>query len=514
LIKYRKGLGKATFCCFLDLRRAYDTVWREGLWEKLREIGVHGVFLSAITGLYREVRCCVQINGARSDWFQVEQGLRQGCVLSPLLFLIFINGMIRDLKDTRVGVSIRRRKLNNFCFADDAVLVAESRRDLQVLLNAAEKYANSWKLSFNVSKCKVMVFNRKAASPALLLDGKGLEEVKQYKYLGVWFDGRVSWKLHKTTVLDKARRRAYMMLGFGVCKALPIRTCLKLWEILVRPILEYAAEVWCDGIWEEAERLQREVGKVFLGLPVNTANEVVLGELGWWELRARRDKAKLKMLKRLSDRAKDDYCRFLTESKDSAWVQEVESLLADTGFSREVMRASDVESWRKMLTVKTHLAEQSDWRSRMKRKAKLRTYRIIKRDLELEPYLEMKDLKSRRTLSLLRSGSNFLRIESGRWTGQDIEERKCSWCDAVEDEAHFTLDCDLFVTPRESCLGSLVVPVFSGRTEKLAWFLGGFARTPRDKGQALAVMSEFFLCSRRIWGKYKDLEQDWLRAEG
>ena len=178
------------------------------------------------------------------------------------------------------------------------------------------------------------------------------------------------------------------------------------------------------------------------------------------------------------------------------------------------MRASDVESWRYMLTVKTHLAEQSYWRSRMKRKAKLRTYRIIKRDLELEPYLEMKDLKSRRTLSLLRSGSNFLRIESGRWTGQDIEERKCSWCDAVEDEAHFTLDCDLFVTPRESCLGSLVVPVFSGRTEKLAWFLGGFARTPRDKGQALAVMSEFFLCSRRIWGKYKDLEQDWLRAEG
>ena len=57
---------------------------------------------------------------------------------------------------------------------------------------------------------------------------------------------------------------------------------------------------------------------------MNTANEVVLGELGWWELRARRDKAKLKMLKRLSDRAKDDYCRFLTESKDSAWVQEVE----------------------------------------------------------------------------------------------------------------------------------------------------------------------------------------------
>jgi hypothetical protein len=146
-----------------------------------------------------------------------------------------------------------------------------------------------------------------------------------------------------------------------------------------------------------------------------------LGELGWRELRARRGKAKLKMLKRLSDRDMDDYHRFLTEAGDSAWVQEVESLLNGAGPSREVIRASDGESWRYRLTVTTHLAEQAAWRTRMKGKSKLRTCRVIKRDLELEPYLEMKVLKSRRSLSKLRSGSNFLRIESGRWIGRVLK---------------------------------------------------------------------------------------------
>ena len=81
---------------------------------------------------------------------------------------------------------------------------------------------------------------------------------------------------------------------------LPVKTCVTLWEVLVRPILEYAGEVWGEGLWEEAEKLQREVAKTILS-PTRTANEAVLGDLGWWELRARRDKARLKLFKRLAD---------------------------------------------------------------------------------------------------------------------------------------------------------------------------------------------------------------------
>ena len=83
----------------------------------------------------------------------------------------------------------------------------------------------------------------------------------------MWFDTKLDWKLHKETILAKAKRRAYTMVGFGACKILPVKASVNLWEVLVRPILEYAAEVWGGGVWEAAEKLQREVGKLILGGP-------------------------------------------------------------------------------------------------------------------------------------------------------------------------------------------------------------------------------------------------------
>ena len=91
------------------------------------------------------------------------------------------------------------------------------------------------------------------------------------------------------------------MMGFGIYKLLPANTCVWLWEVLVRPILEYASEVWGEDPWEEAEKLQREIGRLILGVPTQTPNEMVLGDLGWWELKARRNKARLKLLKKLSE---------------------------------------------------------------------------------------------------------------------------------------------------------------------------------------------------------------------
>ena len=79
----------------------------------------------------------------------------------------------------------------------------------------------------------------------------------------------------------------------------------------MRPTLEYAAEVWGEGPWEEAEKLQREMGKMILGAPARTTNEAVLGDLGWWELKARRDKARLKLFKTLMDCQEGEYTKTL-----------------------------------------------------------------------------------------------------------------------------------------------------------------------------------------------------------
>ena len=86
------------------------------------------------------------------------------------------------------------------------------------------------------------MFNRKGAQPTITLDSDNLEVVKEHKYLGVWLDEKLNWKTHKAYVLAKAKKRAYTILGFRVNKLLPVKTCVTLWEVLVRPILEYAEE--------------------------------------------------------------------------------------------------------------------------------------------------------------------------------------------------------------------------------------------------------------------------------
>ena len=133
-------------------------------------------------------------------------------MLSPLLFLIFINDLIRELNDSNLGVAIGNGKLSNLTFADDIVLMANNSRDLQKLVKIAENYARKWNFAFNTKKCKVLVFNRKGAQPTITLDSDNLEVVKEYKYLGVWLDEKLNWKTHKAYVLAKAKKRAYTIL--------------------------------------------------------------------------------------------------------------------------------------------------------------------------------------------------------------------------------------------------------------------------------------------------------------
>ena len=233
VIKKRKNKHRSTYCCFLDIRKAYDTVWREGLWKKLEAIGVHEKLMKVIVNTYTNVKSRVIVNDKLSDWFDIGIGLRQGCVLSPLLFLIFINDLIRELNDSNLGVDIGEGKLSNLAFADDIALVANSARDLQKLVKIAERYARKWNFAFNTKKCKVLVFNHKGAQPTVTLDNDRLDVVREYKYLGVRFDEKLNWKTHKAYVLAKAKKRAYTIFGFKVNKLLPVKVCVNLWEVLV-----------------------------------------------------------------------------------------------------------------------------------------------------------------------------------------------------------------------------------------------------------------------------------------
>ena len=94
IIETRKLKRKQTFAAFIDFRKAYDSINRTLLWSKLEDIGIAGNILNVIKVIYKDVLFCIRLNGLHADWFSVGTGLKQGCLLSPILFNLFINNLV------------------------------------------------------------------------------------------------------------------------------------------------------------------------------------------------------------------------------------------------------------------------------------------------------------------------------------------------------------------------------------------------------------------------------------
>jgi len=141
-------------------------------------------------------------------------------------------------------------------------------------------------------------------------------------------------------------------------------------------------------------------------------NEMVLGDLGWWELKAPWEKARLKLLKKLSELDEGEYARELV---NDIWRVYSDKILHSLKLSKIEYKMKDQRGWKATITDRMQNHVESQWRENMKRKAKLRTYVTIKDKLQLEPYLHFKNRLARISLARLRGGTSFLRIETGRY---------------------------------------------------------------------------------------------------
>ncbi|KAK3103953.1 hypothetical protein FSP39_023219 [Pinctada imbricata] len=153
IIETRKQMRLSTFASFIDFSKAYDNVNRELLFENLVDIGLSVKFLDAIKAIFSHVQCCVKVNNSFTKWFSVTQGLKQGCILSPILFNMFINTLVRDIKALDVGIDIDGEKVAILLYADDIVLLGESENDLQLILNVL----NSWCLKYHITVGKIIM---------------------------------------------------------------------------------------------------------------------------------------------------------------------------------------------------------------------------------------------------------------------------------------------------------------------------------------------------------------------
>jgi hypothetical protein len=210
----------ATYAFFLDLRKAYDTVWRDGLLYKLWQAGVRGRLWHYIDSLYRTSRRAVRVGGHISEVIEIDLGVAQGDTLSCILFNIFANDLIETYQQACAGVPLpsqqdqqatsnEPKRLACQLFADDFMGIAETPSELQHGITVARAWCNKWRMQANIGPAKiaVMVFAPEHAPPlpegALLWGTEPLPVVKQYKYLGVMLSSDCSWDAHVEYLCDK-----------------------------------------------------------------------------------------------------------------------------------------------------------------------------------------------------------------------------------------------------------------------------------------------------------------------
>ena len=225
---------------YLDFAKAFDSVPHIRLAIKLKNYGINGNLLHWIKNFLYGRRQQVRINSTLSNWENVTSGVPQGSVIGPILFLIFINDLPRDINATI------------FMFADDTKLMkqissTDCHDELQDDINHLTGWSEKWELGFNTSKCKVMHFGNDITSPYMMIDlydqkCKVLDFVSEEKDLGIIIDNKLNFRSHISTQVKKANR----MMGLirRSFTYLDRSTFRCLFNSLVRPHLEYCVSIW------------------------------------------------------------------------------------------------------------------------------------------------------------------------------------------------------------------------------------------------------------------------------
>ena len=183
---YMKNNGRA-FSVFVDLSKAFDMVDHCILGKKLLEKSIPPDIVLLIMCYLRNQSARVCWNGSSGDFYDINQGVRQGGILSPFLFKLYIDELLSDISDLKVGCRLGLIRLNIIGYADDLVLIADSVENLNILYNLLRQNILGLKLKLNINKSKCMIFEKGNLYKNLKdisLMGDKFEVVDNYKYLG------------------------------------------------------------------------------------------------------------------------------------------------------------------------------------------------------------------------------------------------------------------------------------------------------------------------------------------
>ena len=290
---------------FCDISKAFDRVWHRGLLYKLSRIGCSDHVIKWFSSYLSNRRQCVILSGALSEWAPVYTGVPHGSILGPLLFLIFINDIVKN-----INYSIR-------LFADDTSLyiIVENPQTAAITMNLTwAPYHNGlligWLILMQGKTISLLISLKQnpVLHPQLLMNDTVISESTSHKHLGVTFSNTCSWTEHIAQVTESAWLRLNLLraLKFKINRI----TLEKNYIGFTRPLLEYSDSVWDNCSTEcknQLESIHNEAGRIVSGATKLCRIEKLLREFGWETLQKRRIKHKLVIFYKIVNGLTPDY---------------------------------------------------------------------------------------------------------------------------------------------------------------------------------------------------------------
>ena len=231
---------KNIYFCFIDYAKAVDCVDHNKLWKILQEMGIPDYLTCLLRNVYAGQEAIVRTGHGKTDWFQIGKGVHKGCILSPCLFNLYAEYIMRNprLEEAQAGIKIARRNINNLRYADDTTLMAESKEELKSLLMKVKEQSEKVGLKLNIQKTKIT-----ASSPIISwqIDGK---TVADFIFLGskITADGDCSHEIKRHLLLG--RKVMTNLDSILKSRGIILPTNVHIFKAMVFPVVLYGCESW------------------------------------------------------------------------------------------------------------------------------------------------------------------------------------------------------------------------------------------------------------------------------
>ena len=354
-------------------------------------------------------------------------------------------------------------------YADDTIILSENPEGLQLALNGVEDYCNTWQLTVNTSKTKIVIFSKGKIRkvPSFTFGGDVIDVVYDFIYLGVRFNYNGSFKKAISKQVTQARKALYSMLVKAKRLKLSVDTQCHLFDHLVLPILLYGSEVWGFECIKQIEIFHRKFLRTILYVNKCTPDCMVYGETGRGlilnHVKCRMVGYWLRIVKGKQQKYSNMFynllCYMHSDSESpftSLWLKFIEDIFQYAGLGNIWLSQGSGHSSQWILNALKTLSDifQQEWKSSTWSNRICTNYRMFKNDFNIERYLLVLGQKDIVTLSKFRCRTHTLPVNNSRYDASLLNEMKCSLCltSDLGDEFHYLFECPFFQKERRLCI--------------------------------------------------------------